>query len=178
MEIEGWMRFDELQFLYNESQKHLNILEVGSWKAKSAHCILSGLKKANKGGKLTCVDTWQGSIDPRDDTNWMAKREDVFEVFKNNLKDFDNYSVVRKESVEAAKDFEDGTFDMIFIDAGHLYEDIKADKEAWWSKLKVGGVMAFHDYQPDVWMGVVGYINDTFGKPDIVHDSIAVILKK
>lgn len=172
MVIEGWMRFDELQFLYNESQKHLNILEVGSWKAKSAHSILSGLKKANKGGKLTCVDTWQGSIDPRDDTNWMAKREDVFEVFKNNLKDFDNYSVVRKESVEAAKDFEDGTFDMIFIDAGHDFDSVVADIRAWKPKLKKGGTFIGHDYERSVWMSVVEAVNQELGTPDEVHDSI------
>lgn len=172
--IDGWMRFEELQFLYNESQKHLNILEVGSWKGKSAHAILSGLKKANKGGRLTCCDTWQGSIDPRDSTNWMAKQEDVYQIFKENIKEFDNVTFIKKSSVEAAQDFDDETFDMIFIDAGHDYDSVVADIRAWKSKLKKGGVLCGHDHQEDIWMAVVEAVRDELGTPHEVHDSIWV----
>ena len=172
--IEGWMRFEELQFLYNEAQKHTNICEVGSWKGKSSHAILSGLKKANKGGRLTCCDTWKGSIDPRDDTNWMAKQEDVYSVFKNNLAEFDNLTMVRKESTEAAKDFEDGFFDMIFIDAGHDFDSVVADIKSWLPKLKKGGVIAGHDFERSFWMTVIEAVHQELGVPHEVHDSIWV----
>ncbi len=36
--------------------------------------------------------------------------------------------------------------DLLFIDAGHTYEDVWADITAWSDFVKQGGVMAFHDY--------------------------------
>jgi predicted O-methyltransferase YrrM len=36
--------------------------------------------------------------------------------------------------------------DLIFVDGGHDYEEVKADIEAWYDKIWVGGIIAFHDY--------------------------------
>lgn len=38
---------------------------------------------------------------------------------------------------------------LLFIDAGHAYEEVKADVEAWYSHVVPGGVMIFHDYAKD-----------------------------
>ena len=41
--------------------------------------------------------------------------------------------------------FNDGELDFIFVDAGHEYEDVKADIQAWYPKIKKGGYMIGHD---------------------------------
>jgi len=38
--------------------------------------------------------------------------------------------------------------DLVFVDGGHDYESVKGDIETWAGKVKVGGVLAFHDYIP------------------------------
>lgn len=45
----------------------------------------------------------------------------------------------------AHKFFNDCELDFIFVDAGHEYEDVKADIQAWYPKIKKGGYMIGHD---------------------------------
>jgi hypothetical protein len=95
----------------------------------------------------------------------MAKQEDILEIFKQNTKEFKNLKIVQKESLEAAKDVLDSSIDFIFIDAGHTYEEVKADILAWLPKVKPGGMLAGDDYLPNTWMGVVQAV-DELVKPD------------
>lgn len=48
-------------------------------------------------------------------------------------------------SIEAAKTIEDD-LDFVYIDANHNYEYVKQDIEAWYPKLKKGGILSGHDY--------------------------------
>ncbi len=48
-------------------------------------------------------------------------------------------------SVDAAKTFPDGSVDFVYIDANHSYTYVLADLEAWWPKIKSGGLMAGDD---------------------------------
>lgn len=166
--IEGWMRWPELQFLYEAGKKYDTILELGSWKGRSSHALLSGAQK--HGGKVICVDTWQGADDVRDLTNTLAKQEDVFAVFMKNVGQFHNLVVNKKRGLDAAKDYEDNSIDFIFIDAGHTYEDVKADIAAFLPKCRK--VLAGHDYDRNTWMGVCQAVDEAFGEPDGVVDSI------
>lgn len=54
--------------------------------------------------------------------------------------------VYRLTSLEAANKCEDNYFDFIYIDGNHKYEHCKNDLNAWWPKVKIGGILAGHDY--------------------------------
>jgi hypothetical protein len=52
-------------------------------------------------------------------------------------------------SLEVAEQFRNSRdrFDLIYIDAHHEYANVAADIRAWWPMVKVGGILAGHDYE-------------------------------
>lgn len=55
-------------------------------------------------------------------------------------------TVIKKDSIEAAKDVADGSLDFVFIDADHSHKSVKEDITAWAEKVKKGGIVSGHDY--------------------------------
>lgn len=55
--------------------------------------------------------------------------------------------IVPVPSVEAARTIADASLDLVFIDADHSYEGVKADLAAWVPKVKAGGWIGGHDFR-------------------------------
>jgi hypothetical protein len=56
-------------------------------------------------------------------------------------------TLIRRPSIEAAREIDDGSLDLVYIDAGHSFHDVTCDIEAWWPKIAPGGVLCGDDYQ-------------------------------
>lgn len=54
--------------------------------------------------------------------------------------------VLRKFSADAVKEFDDGFFDWVFIDANHSYEACLEDLRLWAPKVKADGLILGHDF--------------------------------
>lgn len=162
--IEGWMTFEECQFLYETAKKMQTICEVGSWQGRSTNALLTGCK-----GQVTAVDTFKGSEEERDWSHNPTK--DILAEFKKNVGHFKNLTTIVGKSVEVDKTMPDDSFDMVFIDAGHRYEDVVADIRAWKSKAKV--MLCGHDYVKGL-DEVMRAVDDELGWPDEIHGSIWV----
>jgi hypothetical protein len=54
--------------------------------------------------------------------------------------------VTKKVSWLAADAWEDESVDLLLVDACHDQECVVKDIQAWWSKIKPGGILFFHDY--------------------------------
>lgn len=67
-------------------------------------------------------------------------------------------------SIEIAKTFKDNSLDFVYIDAGHSYEEVKADYEAWLPKVRKGGIVSGHDYGVNDCIGVKYLIDELIGK--------------
>jgi len=52
----------------------------------------------------------------------------------------------RTTSVGAAHSFDDGSLDVVYIDADHKWWSVVQDLAAWWPKVRPGGVMLGHDF--------------------------------
>lgn len=103
----------------------------------------------NWGGILYSVDSWKHFPDKHQDLSNVSdeEHEKYYQITKDKLKQFGKRSIIlRKESLIAASDFEDQSLDFVYIDAQHDYRSVIKDLTAWNSKVKVGGVMAGHDY--------------------------------
>jgi hypothetical protein len=59
---------------------------------------------------------------------------------------FKHVTLLRLRSITAATLFRDGSLDVVYIDARHDYSSVLADLEAWWPKVRIGGLLAGHDF--------------------------------
>lgn len=126
---------EEAKWLYEKAKSMSSIVEVGSYQGKSTHALLSGCY-----GKVFAVDHFQGSADPGDATY----KKNGKQKFMDNVGYFTNLVLLEMTSEEATKQILDKSIDMVFIDAGHLYEEILEDIKLWLPKTKV--LICGHDF--------------------------------
>jgi len=129
--IQGWMDESCMQWLYEQAQTMKSIVEVGSWRGRSTHALLSGCP-----GPVFAVDHFQGNPDERNGAHIDAVTQDIFAQFWANVGSFKNLVVLRMPSVEAAQYFAPASVDMVFIDGCHVYNDVLADLTAWRPKCR------------------------------------------
>jgi predicted O-methyltransferase YrrM len=115
-------------------------VELGSWVGESASVISKHCKK------LYCVDLWKGNEGT--EIGIKAKTNDIKSIFLGNMKELgiENIDVITSDTSEAARGFEDGSVDFVYIDACHLYSGVKKDLDAWVPKVRKGGLIAGHDF--------------------------------
>jgi hypothetical protein len=96
-------------------------------------------------GNIICVDKWESG--------------EVFEVAKHTLNN-PKFKLFRGDSVEIAKQIQDGGLDWVYIDADHHYENVLADIEAWYPKVRSGGIVSGHDYCEYLDMTVIPAVDE------------------
>jgi len=135
----------ELVAKCRRSEKHsARIVEVGSFVGQAA-CAIAGSAIPCR---VICVDAWQPN---RTDCDTISLRVSgatnfYYEGFLRNTLPFPNIRNIKMQSVDAAKLFADGSLDMVFIDAGHEYEEVVSDISAWLPKVRSGGILCGHDF--------------------------------
>lgn len=80
-----------------------------------------------------------------DDVDWAMRLRDAIRLTQDDPRAV----LIQKFSVDAAKDIEDGSLDWIFLDGNHSLRAVLDDMDAWWPKVKIGGVFGGHDYGDD-----------------------------
>lgn len=149
-EVDGWFNFSKpYRAAVKAAEDGAIFVELGCWKGKSASFLGVEIINSGKSIALHCIDHWGGSNEPAHKADPDLER--VFDIFNENMDRIDGLDlhVHRMASAPAAHLFEDGTIDFVWIDAGHEYEEVMADIEAWWPKVKAGGVMGGDDYPMD-----------------------------
>jgi len=90
--------------------------------------------------QLTLIDPWKPF-----GRNSQEHMEKVFKRCKRTLKKW-NPTYVRKPSVKAARDIKDESLDFVYIDGLHNFDACITDIIAWAPKVRVGGIVAGHDF--------------------------------
>ena len=165
---EDWFTYQEL---YSNMVKHFPdnslFVEIGSWKGRSASYMAVEIINSEKNIKFDCIDTWEGSEEHLNSNSYWFQPELVndknwlYRTFLQNTKSVNNIiNPIRTTSLEASQYYKDRSIDFVFIDAAHDYENVKADINAWYPKVKKGGIIGGHDYPG--FEGVVQAVNEFF----------------
>lgn len=142
-ENDGWFDYKDFYDLAASNYSDSLMVEIGVWCGKSISYLM-----LKSGVQVFGVDTFQG--DPNNPNEQRIIKENnlnLLDTAINNLKALGlepNFIVT--DSVTASKDFEDSSCSFVFIDGGHLYEQVCKDIKAWKPKVKNRGLISGHDY--------------------------------
>lgn len=132
---------DELGVMIRELG-YMNCAEVGVERGIFSEILLD----ANPMMHLMSVDAWEAYKGYRDHMV-QDEMDELHSDTIERLKRFQPHSkIVKGRSVEVAKDIPDESLDFVYIDANHEYAKVVEDIAAWEPKVKVGGIIAGHDY--------------------------------
>lgn len=150
--VKGFLHCAELQRLV-ELAANRNVLEVGAFMGLSAWGMAITAKS------VVSLDTFRANSAGQQQMDELT----TLDAYTKAVSRFGNvrWHVGTSEQGAAAGL---GDFDMIFLDAMHTYEDVKADIERWWPRVLPGGLMAFHDYGHDHFPGVKQAVDERFGE--------------
>ena len=136
--------------------KGLDIVEVGVGSGDYSYHMMQEIKP----NSLTLIDKYDQD-DPELARPGKVRRYygiDHYDFIKNKFNSYTNVRLIKNNSANALiKLIEDGEkFDMIYIDASHLYDDVAKDILYARQLIRDNGILAINDY--------VGYVNcDKYG---------------
>lgn len=139
-----WLPGEGIPELLKNKKGPIKGLEIGSDHGWTSDYLLEKVPNLT----LYAVDPYSEYIDWNGAPSSTDARNIALDNFNNVVKKYgdDKLILVRKTSDDAASDFEDNTFDFIFIDGIHTYEQVTKDCNNYISKLKKGGLLCGHDY--------------------------------
>lgn len=167
--VEGWFNYpDMFSYAVMMGPDEGHFVEIGTWKGQSSAFLAVEIINSGKKIKLDCIDNFTGSIiEPGQmyDRDNMENR--LLEVFNNNMKPVEgHYTAIQSDSAAAASLYEDESLDFVFIDASHDYDSFRKDLFAWFPKVKVGGLLAGHDYA-EAYPGIVKAVTDHLANEEV-----------
>jgi predicted O-methyltransferase YrrM len=138
--IPGWFKFAPAYArAVAEAGDGALFVEVGTFKGRSAAFLGVEILNSGKRIALHCVDYWDAPDEP-----------DLLATFTANLAPLVSkglsLTLHREASIAAAARFADRSIDFLWLDAGHRYDDVLADLQAWLPKVRDGGVIGGDDY--------------------------------
>lgn len=144
---------DEDTLAYRAMERHLLLLdlikdykvgaEIGVMKGELSKQILSAWA-----GKLFMIDAWRHIPGLVDYTNpdHNGQLDNMAHTFMSVYDFGERACIIREMSVAAANLFADGSLDFVYIDAGHDKKSVLEDLQAWYLKVKKGGLLIGDDY--------------------------------
>lgn len=157
----NWFNYSKFyDFISKKDFKKL--VEIGVWKGHSLSYLAKLLKAKGGDYEIYAVDLFENTYRYSSDVyKHITEVSIIYDIYNDNLKRSgvrDMISDVSGYSWEEARNFEDSYFDFIFIDADHSYESVVKDLNAWYPKIKKGGIFSGHDYT--CWAGVNKAVNE------------------
>lgn len=93
------------------------------------------------GMKMFAVDPWVSYYGDRD----QERQNLIYEEACERLAPYD-CTIIRKSSMEAARDFRREELDFVYLDGDHRFMQVAEDIVEWEKRVRRGGVVSGHDY--------------------------------
>lgn len=132
-------------------KENCRALKIGSFEGKSADYICNNIL-IGANSKLTCVDTWNGSIEHQQYNNIQNLFTNFFNnmlphIEKNKIEICRNKSsyvlpILLSEVLEKKRE----RYDFIYVDGSHYAKDCLFDLVLSFELLKLGGILLIDDY--------------------------------
>lgn len=135
----SWLPGEDIPYLVKHIQNPLGI-EIGTAEGYTTLHLLQSIPTLTLYGidPYSDYEDWDGRSINNSDAGYVH----ILEKTKN----YNNYHHIRATSDEAALDLADESFDFIFIDGLHTYDQVLADCKNYYPKLKKNGLFIGHDY--------------------------------
>ena len=169
-DMQGWHSDHPILNRAIERIRPASILEIGSWKGRSAINMARHTRALGLNCEVVCVDTWLGSSE-----HWLKQQQEWYADLKiefglPNLYYTFLSNVVREGVQDIITPFPNTSdtaalvlsrlgfyFDLCYVDAAHEYEPVKRDLTACWGLLREPGILVGDDYN---WSGVSAAVNE------------------
>lgn len=103
------------------------------------------LCKANPQMVISGVDSWAPYPGYRDYVR-QSTLDGLYKKASLLPGKYPNYQIIKEFSIDAVKRFADKSLDFVYLDANHKDPFVTQDITEWHKKVKVGGILAGHDY--------------------------------
>lgn len=134
--IPGYLVLEEGLMLAKLAHEQV-VIELGSFQGLSTRCMAPYCRR------MVCIDHWHTTEGPR---GYDPQAPSTRPIFEKNIETWkDKIQVVEMRTEEAGK-LTWPLAGLVFHDAGHTYEAVKADLLAFGKYVKPGGYVAIHDY--------------------------------
>ncbi len=157
LKIDGWMSEDELAFLGSQAANAKNALQIGCYKGRSSFVIGKNIK-----GSLLDIDSFVGDFGNTLSTADLASTyiKNIHELLGKKIE------LIIGNSQDILKIL-NKKFDLIFVDGGHSYENVKMDIQLSIPLLRPGGMLCGHDYSHS--MEIKRAVDEIFGENVKLH---------
>lgn len=118
-------------------------VEIGTDHGQYAQQLCEGIP----GLKLYCVDPYL-AYQEGEEVHTQEDMEQIYKEAKDRLTPYD-CKILRTDSVGALWDFQENSIDFVFIDGNHEIDHVYEDIYQWTKVVKLGGIVAGHDYKKD-----------------------------
>ncbi|NJQ03071.1 class I SAM-dependent methyltransferase [Streptomyces zingiberis] len=163
----------------------VRVLEIGSWEGRSALFFLHFLAESS----LTCVDTFEGSVEHHENASLAPSVGDVERRFDANTAGFAHRlekirgtsgSVLPLLGIAARR------FEVVYVDGSHHAADVYRDAALAWSLVDPGGLVIFDDYDWNLMeteserprLGIETFLRTVPGRFREIHRDYQLIVEK
>lgn len=142
------------------------VAEIGSYSGGSTELFALHCKT------VYAIDCWADNNCPFQEQVENLKKSEI--IFNEKMNKYSNVIKIRKLSSDACNDIPDGSLDCVYIDGDHRYKSVCEDIRNYFIKIKIGGIIAGHDYYDEIKLAV----NDVICSPEKTYLDSSWVIKK